>query len=69
MRPFPLNDVSHNKYSNNPPLFLVVTSRLRARKETLLEDTRVATLIESDNAQLLVGILLDYAEGIVVCVE
>lgn len=50
-------------------MFLVVISRLWARKETLFEDPWVATLIEGDNSQLLVSILLDYAKGIIVGVK
>jgi hypothetical protein len=54
---------------NNLPVLLVIANRLWAGKETFLEDTGVAALIECDNPQLLVGILLDNAKGIVVGVE
>ena len=50
-------------------MLLVVACGLRAGKETLLEDTRVTALIESDNSQLLVGIFLDNAKGVLVGVE
>lgn len=51
------------------PEALVVIRRLRARCKRLLVYTRVTRLIEGGNAQLLVRILLDDAEGVVVCVE
>ena len=51
------------------PVALVVVSAFRARKEGLLVDTGVTRLVERGNADLLVGVLLDDAEGVVVGVE
>lgn len=51
------------------PILLVRIGTRGARKKCLLEDTRVARLVEGGDAKLLVGILLDDAEGIFVCVE
>ena len=50
-------------------MLLVIVCALRARKKSLLVDSRVSRLIEGGNAQLLIGILLDDPEGIFVSVE
>ena len=64
-----ISHVSYTAYMNIPPVLLVVIGRLRARKETLLENTRIATLVKGNNPQLLVSVFLDNAKGIVVGVE
>lgn len=64
-----MNHVSCTGHRNILPVLLVVACGLRAGKETLLEDTGVTALIESDNSQLLVGIFLDDANGVLVGVE
>lgn len=51
------------------PVLLVVFPGLGAGKESLLVDTGVAGLVEGGDAELLVGVFLDDAEGIVVGVE
>ena len=51
------------------PVFLVVVGAFGAREESFLVDTRIARLVKSGDADLLVGVFLDNAEGIVVGVE
>lgn len=51
------------------PVFLVVVSAFGAREESFLVDARIARLVESGDADLLVGVFLDNAEGVVVSVE
>jgi hypothetical protein len=51
------------------PVLLVVVRGARAGEESLLEDTRVARLVESRDPQLLVRVLLDNAKRVVVGVE
>ena len=51
------------------PFVLIVTSCLGGGEKSLLQDTWVARLIEGSDAELLVRILLDDAQGIFVCVE
>ena len=50
-------------------MLLVIVRALGAREESLLEDTGVAALVERGDAQLLVRVLLDDAQGIVMSVE
>ena len=51
------------------PFVLILASCLGGREKSFLQDTRVARLIEGGDAELLVRILLDDAQGIFVCVE
>ena len=51
------------------PVLLVVIGTFWARKKSFLVDTRIARLIESGDANLLVGVLLDDTEGIVMGIE
>jgi hypothetical protein len=51
------------------PVLLVIVSPLRARQQCLLVDTWVSRLIEGRDAELLVGVFLDDAKGVFVCVE
>jgi hypothetical protein len=51
------------------PVFLVVIGTVGAREQSLLEDARVTRLIEGGDSELLVGVLLDDAERVLVCVK
>jgi len=51
------------------PVLLVVIGTLRAGEKGLLEDTGVAGLVEGGDADLLVGVFFDDAEGVLVRVE
>ena len=51
------------------PVLLLILSSVRAWKEGLLEDAGVAGLVEGGDAQLLVRILFNDAEGIFVGVK
>lgn len=51
------------------PVFLVIICTLGARKEGFLVDSRVARLVKGSDSELLVGILLDDAKSILVCIE
>lgn len=55
--------------SGGVPVLLVGAGARRTRKESLLEDTGVARLVEGGNAKLLVRVLLDDAESVLVGVE
>ena len=50
-------------------MLLVVFGTPWAREESFFIDTRVARLIEGGDADLLIGVLFDDAQGIVVSVE
>ena len=51
------------------PLVLIVRGRRGCGKKSFLQDTRVTRLIEGGDAELLICILLDDAQGVIVCVE
>ena len=51
------------------PVLLVVIGTLWTGKEGFLEDTRVTGLIEGGDAELLVCVFFDDAEGVVVGIE
>lgn len=51
------------------PVLLVIVGALRAREESLLEDTGVSGLVEGGNAELLVRVFLDDPESVFVGVE
>ena len=51
------------------PVLLIVCGTLRAREESFFVDTRVAGLVEGGDADLLISVLFDDAQGIVVSVE
>ena len=51
------------------PMLLVLICTLGTGQEGLLEDAGVPRLVECRDANLLVGILLDDAQRVLVCVE
>jgi hypothetical protein len=51
------------------PVLLVVIGAFGAREKGFLVDTRVTRLVESGDADLLVGVFFDDTEGIVMGVE
>ena len=51
------------------PVLLVVICTFWTGKECLLEDTGIARLIECGDAELLVSVFLDDAEGVIVGIE
>lgn len=51
------------------PMLLVVIGAFRAGKKRFFEDTRVATLVESNDAELLIGVFFDDTEGVLVSVK
>lgn len=51
------------------PEVLVVSSRARAGEERLLVDTRIARLVESEDLDIVVGVLLDDTGSVIVRVE
>ena len=51
------------------PILLVIIGGLWTGEQGLLEDARVPRLIEGGDAKLLVGVLLDDAKRVLVCVE
>jgi len=50
-------------------LLLVIIRALGAGQEAFLKDTGIATLVEGDDAELLVSVFLDDAERVVVGVK
>jgi len=50
-------------------MLLVIISTLGAGQQRLLVDTRVPRLVECGDADLLIGVLLNDAEGVFVGVE
>ena len=46
------------------PVLLIIISPLRARRQSLLQDTWVSRLVEGRDSELLVGVFLDNTQGI-----
>ena len=50
-------------------MLLIIISPLRARQQSLLQDTWVSRLVEGRDSKLLVGVFLDNTHGILTGVE
>ena len=51
------------------PVLLIIIGPLRARQQSLLQDTWVSRLVEGRDSELLVGVFLDDTQGILMGIE